>query len=423
MTSYYKRAVSALALVAALATGSPSAAASLSRAAGRNAQFGGAVSVSGNTAVVGSPFEDTVAGVNAGAARVFVRTGTAWAHQASLLPSDGEAHDLFGSAVAIDGDTLVVGAFGQDSAGRKNSGAAYVFVRTPNGWDEQARLEAPVPEIQDGFGYSVAVSGNTVVVGAVDDDTPGGKDVGSAYVFVRSGTSWSLEEQLVVSDPEKSQLFGSAVGVAGDTVVVGAPLDPENGMEAGAAYVFVRSAGVWTEQAKLLASDGAMGDLLGSSVSISGEVVAAGAIAADTAGGADAGAVYVFVRTGTDWTEAQKIVAPDGAALDAFGVSVSVSGETLVVGSEGDDTAAGTDTGSAWALDRSPGTWTPRQKLVPPAAAAGDGFGHAVWLDGNTLLAGAHLADTAAGVDSGAAYVFVRPGTTWVRQQKLLPVP
>jgi len=422
MTSYYNLLASGLAVI--LAGGvARDAAAGRAGSAARNAQFGGAVSVSGTVAVVGSPFEDTPLGANAGAAHLFLRSGSRWVEQQALLPSDGAAHDLFGSAVAVDGETLVVGAFGHDTAGLNNAGAAYVFVRTPGGWAEQARLAAPAPEIQDGFGYSVAVSGDTVLVGAVDDDTPGGKDVGSAYVFVRSGPGWSLQAQLVVSDPEKSQLFGSAVSVAGDTAVIGAPLDPDNGVEAGAAYVFVRSAGTWTEQAKLLASDGATADLLGSSVSISGDTAACGAVGADTAAGADAGAVYVFARSGTAWAEEDKIVAPDGASMDAFGVAVSLFGKTLVAGSDADDTPAGPDTGSAWVFDRSSGTWSPRQKIVPPAAAPGDGFGHAVSLQSDTLVAGAYLADAPAGVDSGAAYVFVRSGAGWSRQQKLLPAP
>jgi predicted amidohydrolase len=384
------------------------------------AQLGYAVSVSGDTAVVGSVFEDTPAGVSAGAAHVFVRSGTTWIEQQRLLPGDGAANDLFGCAVSVSGDTLVVGAFGHDTGGAGNAGSAYVFVRSGDTWSQEAELVAPVGEVQDGFGYAVAVSGDTAIVGAVDDDTPGGKDAGSAYVFVRSGAVWALQQQLEASDPEKSQLFGAAVSIEGDTAVVGAPLDPENGLEAGAAYVFVRSGTTWTEQQKLLASDGAEADLLGISVSLSGDTAVAGALGADTAGGVDAGAAYVFVRSGTAWTEQQKLVALDGATLDGFGISTSVAGDRVLVGAWSADTPAGPAAGAAYVFVGSGATWSEEQKILPGDGAPNDAFAYAVSLSGDTAIVGARLGDTADGVDAGSAYVFVRAGTTWSRQQKLL---
>jgi predicted amidohydrolase len=321
--------------------------------------------------------------------------------------------------VSVSGDTLVVGAFGHDTDGAANSGAAYVFVRAGGTWSEQARLKATMAEVQDGFGYAVAVSGDTAVVGAVNDDTAGGKDAGSATVFVRSGATWALQGQLLPPDPAEKQQFGTAVSVAGDTAVVGAPLDQENGPESGAAYVFVRSGTTWTEEQKLLAADGAVNDVLGASVSISADTVVVGAPSADTAGGTDAGAAYVFVRSGTVWTEQQKLIAPDGAMLDGFGSAASVSGDSVMVGAWSDDTSSGADAGSAYVFLRSGATWTEQQKLLPADGAPDEAFGYAVSLSGDTGLAGARLGDTPDGVDSGSAYVFVRSGAAWGPQQKL----
>ena len=380
---------------------------------------GYSVAISGDTAVVGAIFEDTPAGSSAGAAHVFVRSAGTWVEQQRLLPSDGAANDLFGCAVSISGDTLIVGAFGHDTAGVFSAGAAYVFARSGNTWTEQAKLAAPVPEIQDGFGYAVAASADTVLVGAVDDDTVR-KDAGAVYVFVRAGGAWTLQQQLEASDPEKSQLFGSAVAIAGETAAIGAPLDPENGFESGAAYVFVRSGTVWTEEQKLLSADGNTGDLLGISVSVSGDTAVVGAMAADASGGAAAGAAYVFVRSGAVWTQEQKLAAMDGAPFDAFGVSVAVSGESAMVGAWTDDTPSGPDAGSAYVFVRSGTTWTQQQKLLPADGASEDAFGWAVALSGDTALAGASRDDNPDAVDSGSAHVFVRSGTVWTQQQKLL---
>ena len=383
------------------------------------AQSGYAVAVSGDTAVVGSILEATAAGTITGAVHVFVRSGGTWIEQQRLVPEGGGANDLFGCAVAVSGDTVVVGAFGHDTGGASNSGSAYVFARSGSSWSQQAELQAPVPEAEDAFGFAVAVSGDTALVGAVDDDTVE-EDAGSVYVFVRSGASWALQRQLKAPDPVQGQLFGAAVSIDGDTALVGAPLDPEDGLEAGAAYVFVRSGANWTAQHKLLASDGADMDQLGSSVSLSGDTAVAGSIGADTPAGPDTGAAYVFVRSGTTWTEEQKLAASDAATFDAFGISLSVSGDSTLVGAWSADPPAGQDAGAAYVFVRSGTTWTEQQKVLAGDGAAQDAFGYSVALDGDMAVVGARRADTPDGTDAGAAYAFVRAGTAWTERQKLL---
>src|SRR6266498_4582739 len=195
-------------------------------------QFGAAVGISGETAVVGAPVDDTAAGPNAGSAYVFVRSGTGWSQQAKLTASDAAAGDIFGFSVAVTGDTVVVGASGDNML----AGSAYVFVRSGTGWSQQAKLTASDAASGDRFGAAVGISGDTAVVGAQFGDTI----AGSAYVFVRSGTSWSQQAKLTASDAAAFDFFGAAVAISGDTVVVGALADDTDaGSNAGSAYVFV----------------------------------------------------------------------------------------------------------------------------------------------------------------------------------------
>jgi uncharacterized repeat protein (TIGR01451 family) len=383
--------------------------------------FGASVSVSGETGVAGAPSDDTPAGTAGGSAYVFVRSGTTWSEQQKLVPSDGSSDDSFGFAVSISGDTVLAGAYLDDVSGLADAGSAYVLVRSGATWTEQRHLGAWDNVAGDDFGASVAMSGDTVVVGSYLDDTPGGADAGSAYVFVRSGTAWIEQQKLFASDGAAGDTFGLSVSLSGDTLVVGARYDDTaGGVDTGSAYVFVRSGNTWTEQQKLLPSDAAADDLFGSSVSLAGDTVAIGAVFDDTPGGVDAGSAYVFVRSGTTWTEQQKILASDGLAGDFFGYAAAISADTLVVGAITHDTASGVDAGSAYVFVRSGTTWTEQQKLLPADGLTGDFFGYAVSIAGDALVSGAPSHDLPAVANAGSAYVFVRSGTTWSQQQKLV---
>jgi uncharacterized repeat protein (TIGR01451 family) len=383
-------------------------------------EFGFAVAVDGDTVVVGAPSEDTAAGAGAGAAYVFVRSGTTWALQQKLLSSDAAPFDAFGGAVALAADTVVVGAERSDSPSAVNAGAAYVFVRSGTTWTEQHKLVASDGATDDLFGVSVSVFADTAVVGAYLDD----QAVGSAYVFVRAGAVWTQQQKLGPSSPGFGGLFGGSVSIDGDTVVIGAQdEDTPGGVNAGAAYVFTRSGTSWTQQQRLLAGDGAFGDFFGVSVSISADTVVVGADWDDTASGAESGSAYVFVRSGTIWTEQQKLLASDAAADDHFGGAVAVSHDTVVVGAGFADAAAGVNAGAAYVFVRSGATWSQQQKLVPADGAAHDWFGYSVSVSTDTVAAGAPLADNQGLLDVGSAYLFVRSGTTWAEQQEVLPSP
>jgi len=370
--------------------------------------FGWSVAISGDTAVVGAWDDDTPEETDVGSAYVFVRSGGVWTQQAHLFASDGAAFDYFGVSVAIFGDTAVVGAWDDDTPGGPDAGSAYVFVRSGGVWTEQAHLFASDGAADDHFGgVYIAISGDTAVVGANSDDTPGGWDAGSAYVFVRSGGVWTEQAHLFASDGATDDLFGQSVAISGDTVVVGAIWDDTpGGTDAGSAFVFVRSGGVWTEQAHLFAADGAAGDFFGRSIALSGDTAIVGTNKDDTPGGIDAGSAYVFNRSGGVWTQQAHLFASDGAAGDLFARSVAISGEMVVVGASDDDTEGGTDAGSAYFFVRNDGDWTEQAHLFASDGAAGDFFGFGVAISGDTAVVGALFDDTPRGTDAGSAYVF-----------------
>src|SRR6185503_6317675 len=193
----------------------------------------------------------------------------------------------------------------------------------------------------------VAVAGDTAAVGARLADTVAGPDAGAVYVFVRSGTTWAMQQKLLASDGAAGDSFGTTVSLSGDTLVVGAPVaDTAGGVDAGAGYVFVRSGSAWTEQQKILPADARALQDFGYSASLSGDTVVFGAPSDDVGSGYNTGAAYVFVRSGTRWGEQQKLLAPDGAHGDHFGFAVSASGDTVLVGAFSDDTPGKTDAGA-----------------------------------------------------------------------------
>jgi len=326
---------------------------------------------------------------------------------ANLTASDAAVGDQFGTSVSISGDTAIVGVFGDDDAG-SFSGSAYVFVRSGTTWTEQAKLTASDPATLDFFGFSVSISGDTAIVGA--SGSVFGSGPGFAYVFVRSGTTWTEQAKLTASDAAAGDFFGFSVSISGDTAIVGAHGNDDTGSNSGSAYVFVRSGTTWTEQAKLTASDAAAFDNFGFSVSISDDRAIVGARLDDDAGG-NSGSAYIFDFDGTSWTQT-KLTASDAAAGDQFGRSVSISGDRAIVGALLDDDAGG-NSGSAYIFDFDGTSWT-QTKLTASDAAAVDLFGIRVSILGDRAIVGAHFDDDAGG-NSGSAYIFDFDGTSWTQ--------
>ena len=357
-----------------------------------------------------------------------------------ITASDLQVSDYFGFAVAIssDGNYVIVSAYAEDGgAGDPISaaGAAYIFTRSGSSWTEQAILRASDAQASDDFGYSVSINsdGTYAIVGAYREDGGAGDpttDAGAAYVFTRSGSTWTEQTILRASDAATFDYFGFDVSINSDGTyaIVGAYLDGGSAdpkPDAGAAYVFTRSGSTWTEQAKLTASDIEPFAWFGINVSMNndGSYVVIGARQANN----DTGAAYIFTRSGSTWTE-QQILRPleTVTRTDYFGASVAIngSGDVVVVGSDqAEDDDVPLNSGFAYIFTRSGSTWKQEDRLESPAGenSSGDAFGTSVAINntGNVIAVGATFADTGAS-NAGALYAFNRsPSNTWTYSREL----
>ena len=388
--------------------------------------FGWRVALSGDSALVGVPGADVGSSIDQGAVYVFVRSGGSWSQQAKLTAADGAAYDEFGHDVALDGETALVGAAADDVGSTIDQGSAYVFVRSGGTWSEQAKLTAADGAANDWLGYSVALDGDAVaVVGAPGDDVGSNVEQGSATVFVRSGGTWSEQQRLTAADGAANDAFGDDVALDGDSALVAAPADDIGGnIEQGSAYVFVRSGGTWSEQQKLTAADGAADDWFGwAAVALDGDTALIGASGDDVGSTIDQGSASVFVRSGGTWSEQQKLTVADGAAADEFGHAVALSGDSALVGAPRDDVGGNIDQGSATVFLRSGSAWSQQAWLTAADGAASDFFGEgAVALDGDSALVGAFLNDVGSAIDQGSAYVFALDSGAPVTSASLAPL-
>ena len=379
------------------------------------AKFGQSVSISNNgtIAIVGSSNEDT-SGTDAGAAYIYTRSGTSWTQQSKLQASDKASYDYFGYSVSIDsdGDTAIVGAYGEDTGGA-HSGSAYIFTRSGSTWTQQAKIQASDAQADDYFGISVSISGdgNTAIVSARNEDTTA-SNAGSAYIYTRSGSTWSQQAKIQASDAQANDNFGYSVDISndGDTVIVGAYREDTGGTDAGSAYIYTRSGSTWSQQAKIQASFGGSEDRFGYSVSIDsdGDTAIVSAIYEDT-GGASAGSAYIFTRSGTSWSQQAQIQPTNVSASDLFGRSVSISGDgNTVIGSSPIEDTGFTNAGAVYIFTRSGSTWTQQAKIQAYDAQASGWFGDYVDIsnDGNTVIIGADNTDSGSISEAGAAYIY-----------------
>jgi hypothetical protein len=343
-----------------------------------------------------------------------------------LSASDGATGSWFGYSIAISGSTIVIGAPQATIGSNKYQGAAYVFVEPKNGWTnmpQTAKLTASDGAACDYFGAAVSVDSttNTVVVGAFDADINSVLAQGAAYVFVEPTGGWTNSTEtakLTASDGAMDYFFGYSVGVSGSTVVVGEPHGEVNGnYDQGAAYVFVEPTGGWasmTQTAKLT-STGSMGDQFGQSVSINGSTVAAGAPYASVGGNFTEGAAYVFVEPTGGWSdmaETAELTLSGGTTDEYFGISIATNGSTVVAGASGANSFAG----AAFVFAEPTGGWanmTQTAELTSSTGVADDLLGSSVAISGNTVLVGADHALIGADDWAGAAYLFVMPTGGW----------
>ncbi len=342
-----------------------------------------------------------------------------WPEQAKLIASDAAEDDEFGKAVSISGDWAIVGAPFDDANGT-NSGSVYFFKRDPNSgiWIEQSELTASDTAAGDRFGISVSISGVTAIVGAYYDDDAG-YGSGSAYIFQWNAANWVEQGKLTASDAASSDLFGISVSIDANIAIVGARGDDDRGESSGAAYVYVKPLSGWeddnTETVKLRASDGLAGDQFGHSVAVSGNKVIVGAYSDDDpVNGSGSGSAYIF-QEGAPWLQKAKLTASDADAFDNFGSSVAMDTNTAIVGAWGNDDT-GTNSGSAYIFQKPGASWvdsTESAKIVASDATEGIAFGYSVGISSNLAIVGAHARE------SGCAYVFRRNGFEWNEQLKL----
>ena len=331
--------------------------------------------------------------------------------QAELADPNATNGDEFGYAVAISGDTALVGApgvtvDGPDSEVWSGAGAVYVFTRSDGVWTKQAELTASDAASGDAFGSAVAFDGATAVIGAPGNtEGDGFSSAGGAYVFTGSGTSWTQQTEFSASDPYSNARFGAAVAVSGDTILAGAPgnTNPYDDSGQGSAYLFTGSGGDWTQQPEL--TDPALtgtSDQFGYAVALESGTALVGAPGVNSAGTA-----YLYTGSGASWTQQPELSASDAAGGDAFGTSVALSGDTALIGSEGAD----------YVFTSSDSGWSQQAELFNPVDGSSDGwFGYTVALDGGTALVGEAVTDS---YPSGGAWVFTGSGADWTAQPEL----
>lgn len=364
---------------------------------GPNDNYGNAVALDGDRIVIGAYGSASAqeSGYDFGSVYVYEWDGGVW-DETKLTAFDRQRNDNFGKSVAIDGDRIVVGApYDDDNA--DNSGSVYVFDYDGRFW-ETTKLTASDPELGDWFGHSVAISGDRIVVGAYRADDQG-INSGCAYIYDWNGATW-VESKLTASDGEPFEEFGYSVSVDADRIAVGARFENTNGYKSGAAYIYDWDGSQWIET-KLTADDGDIYDEFGISIDLDSARLVVGADKDDD-GASLSGSVYIYDWSGSVWNES-KLTAFDGAFSDHFGYSLALDGDNLIVGAVGDDGLVGNG-GSAYLYKHDSSGWVVN-KLMPSDATSGDRFGYAVAIQGNRTLVGAWL-DDENGYLSGSAYLY-----------------
>jgi uncharacterized repeat protein (TIGR01451 family) len=310
-----------------------------------------------------------------------------------ILPADGHPGDEFGRSVAVDKNWIIVG-----SPFANGSGAVYIYDRDLT---LHQKLTVSDGSRGDQFGATLALSNDTLIVGALNNAGTTGSLSGAVYVFHWDGHTWALSQKLTAGDARPFDNFGFSLAVDGNVVVIGAPFHEGTGANSGEAYVFEWNGKTWSQTARLTASDAAAGDEYGSAVAVSGNFLAVGARADDMNGMQDAGSAYVYERSGSSWRDAAHLFGQ--AAGDRFGVAVSMDGDQLLIGALLHNGNGQPESGAAYLYQRLAGTWV--QSGAPIlGTAAGDRFGQAVSIDRGDLLVGAYLGDTDA-KDAGYAKV------------------
>ena len=364
--------------------------------------FGYAVALDGDVAVVGAPFKTIGATIHQGAAYIFTRSGAVWSQQAELTPPDGAVEDYFGKSVTIDGSTAIIGAPSKTVNGHAMQGAAYVYTRSGTFWSQQAVFTAGDGVAYDGFASALALEDDLAIVGVPGRYEDGHYGQGVAYVFTRSDDAWSLRTKLTATGGAANDRFGTSLAMDGNSLLVGAPgrrVDLKEGQ--GAVFAFIGSGASWVQQAELTAADGEVADSFGQSVALDSDTALIGAYDRAVGDRAWQGAAYVFTRTASTWSQQAELTAADGAMRDYFGRSVSLEGDTALVGAQGH-----LGQGAAYVFTRKGTLWSQRSMLLGADPPGGDAFGFCLDLDGDSALIGSQTRTVGTNTLQGTAYVF-----------------
>ena len=370
--------------------------------------FGMSVAIDGNRAIIGAYTESVDGQADVGSAYIFEHDGNSWRQTAKLNATDAGASDYFGRSVSISGSFAIVGAIREDPNGTTDAGSAYIYETDGEAWTQTAKLVASDLQANATFGFAVDLSGDYAIVGAQRQDLGAESEAGSAYVFKRINGTWTQTAKITAEDAQDSDFFGASVAFSGDEVVIGATREDGNGTNRGSAYVFRRDGEQWTQTAKLIPDEPQDGAFFGGSVARSGDTIVVGADSHNTDAGSFAGRAYIFNRNGDSWTQTAVLEAEDGQANDLFGISVAIDGDYALIGAFGADQGGNAVAGSAYVFKRDGAAWSQLKKLVAEDPPNTDAFGTSVAIAGDSLVVGApHLGQNNTTIP-GRAALFTR---------------
>lgn len=369
-----------------------------------NDYLGNAIAISGNWAIFGVYNKTVGANQQQGAAYVYQRIGSTWTLKQMLTASDGSAEDYFGLNVALSGNLMVIGArYADGSNNRYGMGAAYIFMLAGNNtWIQVQKLIPNDGQAHDNFGTSIAINGLSILIGAPGEYFTDTHTNGAVYVFTWTGSGWEQQQKLTAPDGVPGGSFGVHLASSGSNLAASTIHNPFLNIPKGAVYLFQQSGGWWSYQQKLTSPYPSTHTDYGHDLSMSGMTLAVGGEVLMS--GIDE-SVYVYTLSGSTWELQQKVIAPDNASW-SFGVNIALEGNRLVVGCDYDVILSGDSHGSAYVFERSGTTWNLRQKLIAPDGQAEDDFGSGVAISGNTVIVGAPNADILGLQNQGAGYVF-----------------
>ncbi len=337
---------------------------------------------------------------------------------AIMVADDGDVADNYGWSVAIEGTTAVVGSLNDDAVG-SDSGSVYILSYDGNRWDQTQKLVATGIGSFDGFGDSVAISGDTIVIGSPGDDDAG-SGAGAAYVFTNIAGVWTQTTKLVPPTLAGGDNCASEVDIDQDTIILSAMLTDSNGSNSGAAYIYRRIAGTWTYMTQLVPNDNAEFDRFGMDVAVSGSRVLISAPSDDDNGGSSTGSAYIFERDGETWSQTHKLTASDADPDDQFGERLDLSNTTALIGSRYDNAPLG-NSGSAYIFEFDGSDWIEQPKLTAPDASSSDYFGQDVAIHNNRAIIGAWGQNDPFGFfNAGAAYAYSKTNGVWSLDNKIV---